>query len=151
MFKSIIRAIFGERIYFEDPILGELETTIRSEDPLKNRSWIGWQDLPNVNDGTFFALEGNINGPSSEQLKAVHCIIKELDSIKELIDIELKRTEKEYSKIENWKEDFYLGSVGPYDTTKQKFEISFSLQEDDSIYIGCIWAKGKITEVEAKF
>lgn len=55
----------------------------------------------------------------------------------------------------NWRSEFYLAAINPYDSDTlgvgKKFELSFeSIIEDDTDYIGLIWDNGYLSEIEAK-
>ncbi len=143
--------IFGEKIFYEDPILGRLNTTIRSIDPQKKRSWMGFKKLPTPEDSTFFAFEGDINGPFKKQVEKAHQIIELIDSTKVIMDTELKKTQRNYSKIENWQEYFHLTTLLSLYGEDNSFEITFGPPEVDYLEysVGCSWINDEIIEVKA--
>ena len=149
--EFIKKLLFGRPTYFEDFKIGKLKTRVKSENPSIEYTWVGEHLLPHQKEKTVFILEGNIYGPSKSQLESAHKILDELQSIVENIDAKLQSNSSNYSKISDWKENFFFTAVTPNNQRNNGFELNFEpLDQDDTRYVGCMWTNGRITEIEGK-
>ena len=147
----ISNLLFGKKAYINDPIIGTLDTRIKSKNPSIGYTWTSEHLLPNQKNKTVFILEGNVNGPTKKQLESAYKIVNELESIVEKIDSELAKTEATYSKLNDWNNSFYFAALTSCEERTNEFEINFEpVDPEDTRYVGCIWSNGRITEVEGK-
>lgn len=143
--------LFGKKVFIEDSVIGTLEARIKSKNPSIKYTWLSEHLIPNQKAKTVFILEGNINGPSKQQLGSAYRIVTELESITDEIDSQLSKKDLIYAKLSDWKKTFYFAALTSYEERANEYEINFEpIDEDDTRYIGCIWSNGRITEVEAK-
>lgn len=149
--ELIKKLLFGKKTFIEDPILGTLETRIKSDNPSFEQTWTSEHLIPNQKSKTVFILEGNVKGPTKGQLDAAHRIIDELGTIVKLLNKEVQKSPELKSKLDNWIEEFYLAAVTPWEERTNKFELCFEpVNQDDTRYLGCFWQNGTISEVEGK-
>ncbi len=143
--------IFGKKIFVQDEILGTLSTRIKSKHPDKIYIWTSEHRLTNNKRETVFLFEGNTSGPTKSHLEIAYRIVKEIESIKDQADIELRKDITKYEKLKNWKSDFYFSALTPFDISRNEFEVNFEpIDDNDTRYVGLIWANGILREIEGK-
>jgi hypothetical protein len=142
----IIKLLIGEKIEVEISELGIFNARIRNINK-ENIVWTGSISYNKSNQDLVILLLGDSKGPYKSQIEDTKIILKDLESINNQI---IEIVNKDYSLKEKFKNqritDFYLACINPWLKNEISYELSFESKINDG-YIGAIFKKGKISEV----
>lgn len=142
--------LFGKEYQFEDPKLGEFKTRIRNVNQPKDHTWSGTFFINGQKSETVIIVEGNVEGPFKDQLKAIHSIVDSIDIINQKVDSEWKISQDSNGNYEeSWLLNYYFAAVIPRKIENNSFEINYeSNNENSSKMISLIWENSRVSEFE---
>lgn len=145
MKNFIIDFLIGKKIFFEDPVLGQLYTRTRKNNPSIEKSWEAVDKKPPQLEFAFVAIEGNCNGPYPHQLVQVHHLLEHWNQTINAIDAKVKQQSGDLSKFSKWQEELQLTAMYPEnDSFLLAFEKAYS---SDEVTIYAYIKNGAVTEV----
>lgn len=150
LLKSMLVGLIGTNREYEVKGLGVFDSKVCHWIKKEDYTWSSSVQTPFYDEETIILLDGDIDGPSQQQILALRKLLHNWESILSDLDkllLQECRTKRKQEIYASWRDTFFLEAICPLGSDKNEWEIAFERKDDLKDYFSFIWRDDRIEDL----